>query len=89
MGLSWKRKDLCDENSLSKEMKLEMGCWVHFLAPFLTAINKSKSLLKEALLFYTLFFLNFRCTMSGIYFHTYYRFRFLNLHRNSSELFPC
>lgn len=60
MGLSWKRKDLCDENSLSKEMKLEIGCWVHFLAPFLTAINKSKSLLKEALLFYTLFFLKFQ-----------------------------
>lgn len=58
MGLSSERKDLLDENSLSKEMKLGMGeirdgMLVTFSS--LMAINKSRFLLKEASLFCTLF----------------------------------
>ena len=58
MGLSSERKDLLDENCLSKEMKLGMGeirdgMLVTFSS--LMAINKSRFLLKEASLFCMLF----------------------------------
>ena len=41
---SFVRNALCEDESLSKEIKLDMGCCVHFRVPFLMAIRISRSI---------------------------------------------